>query len=67
MQLRPGLDETALTSREITGDQIDRIDPKHGHDLLVVSMEMRSMVLPTSTNIRMMIPKKRESSGTVRG
>ena len=42
VELRPCFDEPALASRQLPGDQIDRVDAEDGHVLLMVRVEVRT-------------------------
>jgi len=43
-RLSPRLDEPSLASRQLPGEQIDRVDAEDGHVILIVSMEVRAMM-----------------------
>ena len=64
-QFSPRFDEAPLTRWKRARDHLNRIDADH-HDLLLpVGVEMWGVMFSTGLrNIRMMIPKKRLSSGT---
>ena len=65
VDLHPGLNEPLLRLGQATAETLDRVDRKHRRVVLVIRVEMRPVTLPpASTNIRMTIPKNRESSGT---
>jgi len=65
MKLRPCLDESSLLLREGSRNELNRVDPEHRNRILIVRMEVRCLVGgPASANFLMMIPKKREISGT---
>ena len=65
MDLRPSLDQPLLRPRKVTAEKLDRIKAEHTVELLVHRMKVRPMMgALTSMNIRMTIPKNRESSGT---
>jgi len=67
MNFGPSLDQALLRARERAANAFDRIQGKRRDCVLVRGMEMRSVVrcgAPTSANMRMMIPKNRDSSGT---
>jgi len=44
VELRPCFDEPALASRQLPGDQIDRVDAEDGHVVLMVRVEVRTMI-----------------------
>jgi len=65
VNLRPRLDEPLLCLRQAAAQTLDRVQREDRGLLLVERVEMRPMMRPpASTNIRMMIPKNRDSSGT---
>ena len=65
MNLRPGLDEPLLRLGQAAAEALDRVDGEDGRVVLVIRVKVRAMMCsPASTNIRMTIPKNRESSGT---
>ena len=45
MQLRPGFDESVLTTRQSPCDQFNSIHSVNGHFILIIGVEMRPMVL----------------------
>jgi hypothetical protein len=66
VDLRPSLDKSLLLAREAARDEFDSINRDDGYAILVLGMGMRAMVrLPGSVNMRITIPKKRQSSGKV--
>jgi hypothetical protein len=65
MDLGPRFDKTLLRTRQRAADALDRIERENRFTFLVDGMEVRSMMRCADLwNMRMMIPKKRESSGT---
>jgi hypothetical protein len=64
MDFHPGFDEPLLRLRQAAAKAFECVDGEHGRVFLIVRLEMRAMVGLASTYIRMMIPKKPESSGT---
>lgn len=48
MKLGPRKDESVLSNRKLTCDQLDDIDAIDADGLLVVRVEVRPVVLPTS-------------------
>ena len=65
VNLGPRLNEPKLRLGKTAPQALDRIHREHRRLILIVRVEVRSVMLPpASTNIRMTIPKKRESSGT---
>lgn len=64
MDFGPGLDESLLGARQIAANALDRIEREHALGIQVRRMKVRPVVrVPTSMNIRMMIPKNLEISG----
>jgi hypothetical protein len=60
-----GFDQTSLRFRQCTAGALDRVDREHRCLILIVRMEVWSVMrLTGSTNMRMTIPKNRDSSGT---
>jgi hypothetical protein len=65
VNLRPSLDEPLLRFRQAAAQALNIVQGKDSRMILVVRVEMWSVMLPpASTNMRMTIPKNRESSGT---
>jgi hypothetical protein len=61
--LHPGFDQTSLRGWEPAAKDLNRVDREHRCVLLIVGVEVRAMMLAARLdNIRMTIPKKRESS-----
>ena len=44
MQFSPGLDEPALCAGQLSYQELNRVDTKHGYVLLVVGVEVRRVV-----------------------
>jgi hypothetical protein len=65
MDLGPSLNKALLCPRKLAANAFDWVQRERGQCVLIQRMEMRPMVRgPTSMNIRMTIPKNRDSSGT---
>lgn len=65
VDLRPRLDEPLLCLWQASSQALNRVDSEDGRVVLVVGVEMRSMVRrQLRRNIRITIPKNRDSSGT---
>ena len=65
VNLRPSLHEPLLCLGHTAAEAFDRVHGKDRRVVLVIRMKMRAMMgLASSTNIRMMIPKNRDNSGT---
>ena len=65
MDLCPCFDEALLRARKIAADTLNRIEGEHGLEFLVRCVEVRPVMgAPISGNMRMMMPKNREISGT---
>src|SRR5207249_7190934 len=47
VELRPGFDESPLPSRQLAGDQLDRVNAEDGHVVLIVRVEVSAMVRAT--------------------
>ena len=66
VDLGPGLNQSLLCLGQDAAQALNRVHRKHRRLVLVVRVEMGAVMLAAaSTNIRMTIPKNRESSGTL--
>lgn len=65
MDLRPRLDQPALGLRQAAAEALECLDHECCGVFLIVRVKVRVVMrLPASTNMRMTMPKNRESSGT---
>jgi hypothetical protein len=66
VDLGPGLNEAQLCLGKTAAQALDSVHGEHRRLILIVRMKCgRWCGPPASTNIRITIPKKRESSGTL--
>ena len=66
VDLRPGLHEPTLRRGKAPAEAFNRVQGKDRGVVLVIRVKVRAMKggWPSSANIRMMIPKNRDNSGT---